>query len=229
MALLEEKERRKSRRKIDGYYPDIGPLRRELYPKHTAFFRAGLAHRERLFMAGNRCGKTVAGAYETAVHLTGEYPEWWEGKRFSGPVNWWAAGKTNEAVRDIVQHELFGDVTYDGGVRAFSGTGMIPGERVGKTSWKSGVNDLADIVNIHHVSGDVSRLGLKSYAQGRGAFEGTAQDGIWIDEEPDIGCYTEILMRTMTTNGIVMITFTPLEGLSDVVMSFLEDGKMPDD
>jgi phage terminase large subunit-like protein len=26
----------------------------------------------------------------------------------------------------------------------------------------------------------------------------------------------------MTTDGLVMVTFTPLEGMSDVVMSFLE-------
>ena len=29
-------------------------------------------------------------------HLTGRYPPWWEGRRFSGPVRAWAAGKTNE-------------------------------------------------------------------------------------------------------------------------------------
>ena len=146
-----------------------------------------------------------------------------------GPVNWWAAGKTNEAVRDIVQHELFGDVVYDGGVRGFSGTGMVPGDLIQKVSWKSGVNDLADIITVQHSSGGISKVGLKSYAQGRGAFEGTAQDGVWIDEEPDLGCYTEILMRTMTTDGIVLITFTPLEGMSEVVLAFLEDGKIPGD
>ena len=32
----------------------------------------------------------------------------------------------------------------------------------------------------------------------------------------------------MTTDGLVMVTFTPLEGMSDVVMSFLEGGKMPE-
>jgi hypothetical protein len=33
-------------------------------------------------MAANRVGKTVVGAYETTVHMTGEYPAWWEGRRF---------------------------------------------------------------------------------------------------------------------------------------------------
>ena len=49
--LLEEDARRKSRRWLDTLYPDTGPLRRELYPKHTAFFKAGAQYRTRLFMA----------------------------------------------------------------------------------------------------------------------------------------------------------------------------------
>ena len=56
----------------------------------------------------------------------------------------------------------------------------------------------------------------------RGAFEGTEQDVVWLDEEPPLDVYVECLVRTMTTDGLVMVTFTPLEGMSDVVMSFLE-------
>lgn len=226
-TLLMERERRRARRRIDALYPDAGPLRRALYPKHLDFFAAGATHRERLFMAGNRCGKTTAGAYETALHLTGEYPSWWEGRRFSRPVAWWCAGKTNETTRDIVQDALFGRVEMRDGRKAFSGTGTIPGDAILSASWRIGVNDLADTVQVRHISGGISRLGLKSYAQGRGSFEGTAQHGIWIDEEPSLDVYAEVLVRTMTTDGIVMITFTPLDGLSEVVLAFLEDGKIP--
>jgi hypothetical protein len=53
-------------------------------------------------MAANRVGKTEgAGGYEMTCHLTGRYPDWWEGRRFSGPVRAWAAGKTNETTRDV--------------------------------------------------------------------------------------------------------------------------------
>ena len=38
--LLQEIQRRSSRRKITTYYPDEGPLRRELYRKHLEFFAA---------------------------------------------------------------------------------------------------------------------------------------------------------------------------------------------
>ncbi len=103
--------RDESRRKLWSYYPDSGPLRRALYPKHLQFFAAGAAHRERLFMAANRVGKTEGvGGYETTLHLTGAYPPWWAGRRFERPVAAWVAGKTNETTRDIVQAKLFGGV-----------------------------------------------------------------------------------------------------------------------
>lgn len=39
---LDAEKRRRSRRKIDRYYPETGPLRRELYRKHLSFFPQGL-------------------------------------------------------------------------------------------------------------------------------------------------------------------------------------------
>ena len=38
--------RRASENRIDSYYPDDGPLRRELYPKHLEFFRAGIFYED---------------------------------------------------------------------------------------------------------------------------------------------------------------------------------------
>jgi phage terminase large subunit-like protein len=75
---------------------------------------------------------------------------------------------------------------------------------------------------IKHVSGGEAMLGFKSYEQGRQSFEGTAKHGIWDDEEPPMDVYTEQLLRTMTTKGVVLVTFTPLQGMSEVVTSFLE-------
>ena len=223
LALLEEKERRASRRRIETMFPETGPLRRELYPRHLEFFQAGAEHRERLFLAANRVGKTEgAGGYETALHLTGKYPAWWPGRRFDHAVQCWAAGKTNETVRDIVQTKLLGRVAWDANAKGFEGTGLVPGDDIGSIGWKSGVPDLADTVKVRHVSGGWSVLGLKSYQQGRGSFEGTEQDCIWLDEEPPMDVYVECLVRTMTTNGLILLTFTPLEGMSDVVLAFLE-------
>lgn len=215
LDLAKEKIKRISENKIDTYYPDEGPLRRELYPKHMEFFAAGLTYRERCVMAANRTGKTEGmGGYETAVHLTGEYPGWWPGRRFVEPVAWWAVGKTNETTRDIVQTKLMGPM---GAI----GTGLIRARCIDKWTRKAGVHDLMDTVTIKHTSGGLSVLGFKSYQQGRDSFEGTEQDGIWDDEEPPDDIYGEQLIRTATTNGMILITFTPLGGMSRVVMNFM--------
>ena len=187
------------------------------------FFAAGARYRERCFLAANRVGKTEgAGGYEVALHLTGEYPAWWSGRRFTKPVDGWAAGKTNETTRDIVQAKLFGRVmTGEGGKRSVSGTGLIPGDLIGDISWKQGVQDLIDTAMIRHVAtGQWSMLGLKSYQQGRGSFEGTEKDFVWLDEEPDIEIYGECLIRTATTKGLVLLTFTPLDGMTETVLQF---------
>ena len=68
----------------------------ELYSPHkkqNLFHELGVKAKERLFLAGNRTGKTYSGAMEGAMHLTGLYPSWWKGKRFSHPVEMWATDR----------------------------------------------------------------------------------------------------------------------------------------
>ena len=237
LLAIQEAEREQEHYERFGYFfPDetvyVGETvahARRLYPKHLEFFRKGAEVRARCFMAGNRTGKTEAGAFEATCHLTGQYPHWWEGKRFRHPIRAWACGKTNETTRDIVQTKLLGDVAYSGARKGLDGSGMIPrdciGSLPGQITWKQGVADLVDTIRIKHVSGGWSKLGLKSYQQGRGSFEGTAQHLIWDDEEPPMDIYSEQVIRTATTKGILMITFTPLAGMSDVVQQFLPDDR----
>jgi Terminase large subunit, T4likevirus-type, N-terminal len=85
--LEAEQQRRKNENKLAYYRP---------YPKQMEFHAAGTTHRERLLMAGNQLGKTLAGGFELAMHATGRYPDWWQGKRFDGPIQAWACGTTGE-------------------------------------------------------------------------------------------------------------------------------------
>lgn len=220
MALL-ELAKEDQRAVWQNLFPDEGPLRRELYPKHMEFFRAGAKYRERLFLAGNRTGKTVTGAFEVSCHLTGRYPAWWEGRRFETPVNVWVAGDTNETTRDILQKQLLGGIDYSSGARAFDGIGIIPFECHGKGTFKQNTNGLLDHIPIKHATGGWSQLGFKSYEQGRKVFQGTERHVVWLDEESPMDVYGECLIRTATTDGIVILTFTPLLGMSEVVRSFL--------
>lgn len=220
IQLLEEKERRRRTRKIFSYYPDNGPLRRELYVKHNQFFEAGPKFRERLMLAANRIGKTEGvGGYEMALHLTGLYPAWWMGRRFQKPINAWAAGDTSKTVREIIQLKLLGPIHE-------MGTGLIPKDLIIKTTTKSGVAEAIDTIQVKHASGGISNLTLKSYDQKRYSFQGSEQDVIWLDEEPPLDIYTECLLRTMTNNGMLMLTFTPLQGMSETVMAFLPGGQV---
>jgi phage terminase large subunit-like protein len=169
-------------------------------------------------MAANRVGKTWGvGGYETALHLTGRYPEWWEGRRFDHPIEAWAAGDTIETTRDIVQNALMGP-------EGELGTGLIPGaDIIGEPSKRSGgATGAMDTAAIRHVSGGVSLLGFKSYDQGRKKFQGTAKHLCWIDEEPPMDVYLEALTRLMTLDGIMICTFTPMEGQTEVANMFEE-------
>lgn len=220
LQLLEEKQRRASRRKIYAYYPDKGPLRRELYPKHLSFFEAGVKYRQRLMLAANRVGKTEGvGLYELVWHLTGDYPEWWNGRRFDRSIKAWAAGDTGKTVREILQAKLLGPVGQ-------WGTGLVPGDTIERVSRGAGVADSVDSIYVRSKFGGLSQLTLKSYDQRRESFQGTEQDVILLDEEPPMDIYTECLLRTMTNNGMLMLTFTPLMGVSEVVLAFLPGGQI---
>ena len=161
------------------------------------------------------------GGYETVMHLTGKYPEWWEGKRFDRPVYSWACGSTGQTVRDILQFKLLG-------TPGKHGTGLIPRDSIKGTSRKAGnVPDAVENVQVEHKSGGTSILTFKSYDQGRKAFEGTERDWVWLDESPPAGVYDECLVRTMTTGGSLILTMTPLEGLTEVILRYMPDAEFP--
>lgn len=202
--------------KMRAYFPDEGVYRRALYTKHMAFVRAGATHRERLFLSANQVGKTELGAYESTCHLTGLYPDWWDGKRFDGPTRGWAAGDTGKTIRDILTVKLLG-------LPGLHGTGMLPANTIGKVVLRA--PDTADTIEVRHVSGGLSWLVLKSYDQRRESFQGTTIDFIWLDEEPPSDIYTECLLRTMTTDGIVFMTFTPLQGWTKLLDEYSKDAE----
>jgi|SRR5579859_6135052 len=219
-------DRYERRRSWFRYYPDEGPLRRDLYPRHVEFFTLGTTHDERALIAANRTGKTTAASYELVAHLTGRYPDWWPGRRYSKPVIAWAASENAKLLRDGAQAILFG-------MAGNLGEGMIPGDDiVGTPTSARGLADSIDTAAVKHATGGVSRITLKSYEQGRESFQAAKIDVGWCDEEPPIAIYTEMLTRLLSTtpgerNGSMMCTFTPLKGISEVVSSYLGEDWRP--
>lgn len=171
-------------------------------------------------MCANRVGKTEGmGCCETAYHLTGQYPHWWEGHRFTKPIVAWVSGETAKDVRDSLQKKLLGDHNN-------RGTGAVMGDCIQRTTSRSGVPDAIDTAYIKHVSGGSSSCTFKAYEQGRESFQAADVDWNWFDEEPPLDIFIEGLTRTMTTLGKVILTFTPLKGMSETVLHLLPGGQI---
>lgn len=201
--------------RLDFYQP---------YPKQKAFFDLGATKQERMLFAGNQMGKSYAGAAETAMHLTGLYPDWWTGRRFDRPVRAWAAGVSTTSQRDIAQTLLCGEPE----VEEMHGTGFVPRHCFSRkpTLARGSVAGAYDTIFVKHfdkngVQDGISTLQFKSYEQGREKFQGRTLDFVWWDEEPPMPVYTEGNARWSATGGMSFMTFTPLFGYSDVVCLFL--------
>jgi phage terminase large subunit-like protein len=211
LALLEkEASRRQSHRKLTDYAP---------YPKQREFHAAGATYRERMLMAGNQLGKTLSAAFEVAMHLTGKYPEWWDGKRFDRPVRWLAGSESAELTRKGIQRLLLGPPENE----AQWGTGAIPKADVADWARRPGVPDAVSTINVRSIYGGISSVQLATYDQGRTKWQADTVDGVWFDEEPPEDIYFEGITRTNTTFGPVMTTLTPLMGVSNVVKRFYLD------
>lgn len=189
------------------------------YKWQCEFLAAGALHPERCLMAANRVGKSEIATGEIAIHATGLYPHWWEGRRFRSPVRIWVGSETSEASRDTVQRHLMGDSDN-------FGTGWIPKKLLHeKISMRRGsVEGVIDTCRIKHVTGGWSSMTFKSYEQGRAKWQGTSQHIVLFDEEPPISIFTEGITRTIDVKGFVMLTFTPLTGFSDTVQHFMDGG-----
>lgn len=213
---LRQVQQIESRTKFYRMFPERGPLRRELYPKHREVIRQSADKRFIAFLGGNGTGKTELGGYIATCHATGLYPDWWDGWKQDRATTIWVAGDTKETVRDIVQRKLIGEAGQ-------FGTGMIPAALMGKPVLRQNGNGSVDFVPVKHVSGRWSRIGFKSYDQRRESFQGTEQDFIWLDEEcpPDI--YQECVQRFRgkSQDGRLLLTFTPLSGITQVVAMFV--------
>ena len=204
--FLAEQDRRQRTNRLKSYRP---------YSKQRDFHAN--AAREVLFMAGNQLGKTVAGAAEMAMHLTGEYPDWWTGHRFTKPITALAGSESYELTRDGVQRLLIGPPADE----AEWGTGYIPARAIEARTRRMGVSNALDSVTVKHASGGNSTLLFKAYEQGRGKWQANTVDYVWFDEEPPEDVYFEGITRTNATRGLIRLTFTPLKGMSSVVVRYL--------
>jgi phage terminase large subunit-like protein len=230
--LLAEWKYREDGRQIDNFYPDEsdpdkvwgltqplkGTYARHLYQKQLKYFAAGKEYKRRLLLAANRVSKTEGTlCYEMVLHMTGRYPHWWEGKRFTGPQPWWACAKDRSVLKDSLQLKLLGQVGE-------FGTGMVPRDSLDFESLKEATKADTGLTSfrVKHVSGGYSSCTFKTYESGRKSFE-SAEKNILFDEEPPLDIFLEANIRTMTGDSLILMGFTPLQGMSNTVTYLLGD------
>jgi phage terminase large subunit-like protein len=234
LACTQELESRARRNMLKFWFPDsdvIHPFEptktffaREKYPKHLEFMRAGKHFNQRMFMAANQVGKTTVAAVEVTYHVTGLYPDWWEGRRLNGPSQWWIAGETNRDVKEIMQDRLIGPP--DG-----RGNGLIPYDCLILEAMveTQKADTPVPTIKVRHFDADgnqdgVSTITFKSYEAGRKSFQGLPRN-VWLDEEPGVEIYGECVARLTSDDTLMlMMTFTPLQGTTPTIQSFLPNG-----
>jgi len=214
LKLLEEK--REAERVKQLKYDRNLLSRYAPYAKQKLFHAMGCTFNEVLFIAGNQLGKTLAGAFEMAYHLTGMYPIWWTGRRFSGAIRAICGSESNELTTKGIQRNLVGKPEDE----MDWGKGAIPYDCIVSTTKKAGVPYALDSIIVKHVSGGNSVLKFASYDQGPSKWQADTVDLVWLDEEPPHDVYSEAVTRTIARNGYVYMTFTPLKGVSSVVKQF---------
>lgn len=214
--MLKEKERRD---KLNAYKT----LHGSLYQWQLEFNSATKDYEAVCLCAANRIGKTYTGTYIDAIHLLGEYPDEWKGHKFKRPPLVWCLGYSGEKTRDLLQAAIFGHRQGDEWVN-----GLIPPDKI--VDWKamSGTAGAMREVRVRHASGGVSTCQFWSYSQGQHALMGDSVDWYHIDEEPkDPTIYPQVLTRTATGDGGKggrgILTFTPENGRTDLVIKFMDN------
>jgi len=199
--------------RLEELRQNYGMMFYQPYAKQREFHARGAQYRERLLMAGNKLGKTFSAGFEVGYHVTGLYPEWWTGHRFTRQNRGWVGSVTSELTRDGAQRILLGNIGR-------WGTGCIPKDLILDIKRARGVPDAVETILVQHMCGDVSQITFKAYSDGREAWQAEDLEWVWFDEEPPQDIYVEGLTRTNNTCGPVFLTFTPLLGMSDVVIRF---------
>jgi phage terminase large subunit-like protein len=214
---LTSSDRRKRYRKIDFLDTSFW------YRTQLEFFAAGSSGlHQRLLYGGNQSGKTLSCAAEVAWHATGQYPDWWTGKRFNKPLRIWVIGESGQLVRDTIQKKLCGDDEF--------GTGMIGLESFGKKPvMVPGGTGAIDTLFVRHetdgITDGTTSITFKSFEMRREKLQSESVDLIWIDEKPSEDIYSELLARTSATDGHIIVSFTPVGagGASGVTYKFLSE------
>lgn len=191
-----------------SFFPDEGPYARSHFPKHIEFIESTSRFPVCTLFGANRSGKSMLLSYMVACWAMGKYPHWWKGRRFEKPVKIWVAGQTTELVKGSTMEYLFG---------ANGVLGMIDADHIEHIFFNQQVPGLINRVLVRREGGGLSEITFKTYDQGWQRFQSGTVDVVLLDEEMPARIFSESVTRTATTNGIVLVGFTGLQGITPLV------------
>lgn len=159
---------------------------------HQKDFHSSMA-KGRAFIGGNRSGKTVGGAAELVMWMTGKHPF---RPTPPPPVRCRAvAVDFDHGVELIVKPEI---------IRWMPPSELIDG------SWEKSYSRELKMLTL----ANGSTLEFMSYDQDVDKFAGTSRHAIWFDEEPPKAIFDENMARLIDTGGSWWLTMTPVEGMT---------------
>lgn len=151
----------------------------------------GKPYRVRMFSGGNQSGKTYAGSMEIGMHFSLNYPDWYEGHRFTGPVAICIMVKNfPNGVGEIMEPAL---------------ARSIPQRLIRKIKR----NSQGFITKITGING--STITMTTHDMDTKALEGSQYDILWGDEPPPRDKYIALQRGLMRRKGITILTCTPLD------------------
>lgn len=182
-----------------AFAPDINSYRP--HKKQEDFHKSD--KRTRLYIGGNRSGKTTGGIVEDIWWLTRRHPYIDVPDR---PV----AGR-------IVSVDFFNGIEKI--IKPQLKQWVPPSELRGGT-WSTAYDASTRTLNFENGS----FVELMSYDQDLDKFAGTSRDFIHFDEEPPESIYTECQARLIDRKGKSWITMTPIEGMTWIYDTLYEPG-----
>lgn len=182
-ALAQGLRQAATRPNIHGYRPHAKQL---LFHKSTAKIR--------LFIGGNRSGKTVGGATESVQYARREHA--------FKTIPW------NEPIRGRIVA-----VDFLNGVQKIvlpEVARWIPPSMLKNGSWEDSYAKQERTLYLE----DGGFIEFMSYDQELDKFAGTSRHFTWFDEEPPEDIYKECMARLIDTGGHAWLTMTPVEGMT---------------
>ncbi len=161
------------------------------YDHQVPFHRS--SKQGRLFLGGNRAGKTVAGGAEMVQRLVGKHL-YNEVKR--PPIKARAIATDLElGLKKIVMPEI---------------ARWVPPSQLKNGSWEDSFDKQSRTLTLNNGS----FLEFMSYEQEVQRFAGTSRDCVWFDEEPPEDIFNENMLRLLDVSGCYWLTMTPLFEMS---------------